>query len=135
MNCPISEETFAWISFTINDNIEVISAVGKGVSVAEDKSTIIHDSKGRIKLDLVKDNFFIYSEPPEEERLKSRHVESFLEAVLQQKDPMSVPGVLSFDAALGILEVLDKARGRIGNMPRYRIGESIVDGILNRFQE
>lgn len=134
LNCPISGETFAWIKFLIN-SIEIESAVGKSVGTQEDKSMVIYGSRGQIKLDLLKDKFFVFDHQGNKQNrgnLNPNHVESFLEEILQGKDPLSSPGMLSFDAAFEILTILDEAKMRIGKMPEYQVGGSIIE-ILKSF--
>lgn len=136
VGCPTSGETFAWIKFMVNSDIEVVSAVGKCVGTSDDKFMKLYGSNGAINLDFVNDMFFVFNSQERQRkqgRLDSRHVESFLEEVLQGKEPpLSVPGVLSFDAALKILELLDEAKRQIDKMPEYRCNESISQ-ILGRF--
>jgi hypothetical protein len=131
INCPISGETFARTEFII-DNIEVVSAIGKGVGIAEDKLMIISGSKGKIKLDIAKDDFLVFDHHGNQQgqgKLEPRHVESFLEAVLQRGNSILAPGVLGFDAAL---EILDKDERLIERMPQYCVGEPIGK-ILSKF--
>jgi len=131
---PISRETFASIKFFI-DGTKITSAVGKCVGKAEDKVMIILGSKGKIKLDFHENKFSvldIYGGQSKEGKLEPSHVESFLEAILRQRDPRSVPGVLSFDTDLEILKVLDEAKKKIGKMLQYSCKESI-DEILRKF--
>jgi len=130
---PISGETFAWIKAFVNRDIEVISAVGKCVGTSEDKFMKLYGLEGNIKLDFVDDEFSVFDSQGrriKQGRLNSKHVESFLEEVLQGKEPLlMLPGTLSFDAALGILKILDKAKQQIGKMPLYQYNDSI-DKIL-----
>ena len=131
---PISGETFAWIRFYINQ-IEIESVVGKYIGTSEDKSMTVHGSRGHIKLDLLGDEFFIADKRAhikEHAKLSPRHVESFIEALLQGEEPLSAPGVLSFDAAFEILKVLNEAKILAGNIIKYQAGETIT-GILERF--
>lgn len=138
VGCPISGETFAWIKFTIDNDIIVDSVIGKCVGTAEDKFMKFSGPDGNIKLDFVEDEFSILDSQGrhvKEGELDSNPVESFLEGILQGKEPpLSVPGILSFDAALKILEILDEAKRRIGKMPEYQRNDSI-DKILNRLEE
>lgn len=131
---PISGETFAWIRFHIN-RIEVESVIGKYVDSSEEKSMTIHGSKGRIELDLLRDEFFITDQQRhiiERANLNPRHVESYIEALVRGEEPLSAPGVLSFDAAFEILKVLNEAKILTGNIIKYQAGETIT-GILERF--
>lgn len=131
---PISSETFASIKFTVDSNIEAASVVGMCVGVSEDKFMRLYGPNGTIELNLAKDEFFVLDSKGREQKqgkLNAEHVKSFLEGILQGNKPLSVPGVLSFDAALGILEVLDKAKAQIDKMPEYQCGES-VSQILER---
>ena len=134
--CPISGETFAWIKFRVNRDVEVVSAVGKCVGTCEDKFMRLYGSNGNIKLDFVKDEFSVFDSQGSQRkqgRLNSKYVESFLEGVLLGKErPLLVPGILSFDAALEILTILDEAKQQIGKMPEYRCNESVSE-ILERF--
>jgi len=135
--CPISGETFTWIKFIVNSGIEVISVTGKCVGTSKDKFMRLYGSNGSIKLDFVEDEFSIFDSQGRQQkqgRLNSKHVESFLESVLPGKEhPLSAPGVISFDAALEILKILDKAKTQIGNkLPKYQCKDSIdkILGIL-----
>ncbi len=140
--CRISGETFAWIKFTINGDIEVVSAMGKCVGTFDDKFMRLWGPKGKIELDFVKDAFLI-SDSNEKQikdgELLSEHVKNFLEETLQgKKPPLSAPGVLSFDQALDILTILDKAldkaKRQISEMPEYQCNDSI-DKILGILKE
>ena len=138
VGCPISGETFAWIKLIINSNIEVLGAVGKCVGTSEDKFMKLYGPNGRIELNLRPrgSRFHVFDSQGrqvEEKELDSNPVESFLEEVLQGKEhPLSAPGVLTFDAALKILKMLDEAKNHIDRMPEYRCNESISE-ILGRF--
>lgn len=134
--CLISGETFALIKFMVNNDIEVVSAIGKCVGVSDDKFMKIYGSEGQMEIDFStkEDSFSIidsHGERKESWRHKPIHVENFLEELLSgTKHPLSLPGVLSFDAALEILSILDRAKRRIGNkMPEYQCNDSI-DKIL-----
>lgn len=133
VGCPISGETFAWIKFIVNHDIKVVSVVGKGVGSSKDKFMRLWGPNGKIELDIRSkgNKFFIFDSQGRQQkqgRLNSKHVESFLEGILQAKEyPLSIPGVLSFDTALRILEVLDEAKGQIDKMPEYRCNESISE--------
>lgn len=134
--CPISGETFALTKFMVNHDIEAVSVVGKGVGTSEDKFMRLYGSNGGIKLDFVDNEFSVFDSQGRQRkqgRLNSKHVGSFLEEVLPgKKHPLLVPGVLSFDAALEILTILDEARKQVDRMPEYRCNESISQ-ILGRF--
>jgi len=137
VGCPISGETFAWIELTIDSNIKVLTAVGKCVGTFEDKFMELHGANGKVKLDFVRDEFAIFDSSDKQidtGKLLGTHVQSFLEKVLQGKEhPLLVPGILSFDAALGVLKILGKAKQQskqqIGKMPVYQYNDSI-DKIL-----
>lgn len=134
--CPISGETFARICFTIGRDIEVVSDVGYLASI--DKCMTLRGPKGRIKLDFKGNKFSIFGSSDKQidtGKLLGTHVQSFLEKVLQGKEhPLLVPGILSFDAALGILNILGKAKQQIGKMPVYQYNDSI-DKILEILRE
>jgi predicted dehydrogenase len=129
--CPISGETFARMEFSISDNAKVIATLGKGIGKSEDKCLTIYAREGRIRLDFVKDHFVCsYSSQHQDKgQLEPRHVESFLEAILQGGKPLSVPGALSFETAFAILKLLGEAKNKAKVMPRrYDIGTS-AEGI------
>jgi len=134
--CRISGETFAQIELTVNSDIEVTSAVGMCIGDHQDKFMKLYGPSGSIHLDFVEDHFSILSLQEEHQKhgkLNAQHVESFLKRILgREEQPLSVPGVFSFDAALRILEVLSKAKAQIDKMPEYQCGES-VSQILERF--
>jgi predicted dehydrogenase len=125
-NCQISGETFARIEFSISDNIKVIATLGKGVGEGDDKYLTIYGKKGRIKLNFVENQFICdYSSQHQDKgQLESRHVESFLEAILQGEKPLSTPGALSFDTAFAILKLLTEAKSKVEVMAVYDIGTS-----------
>ncbi len=131
---PISGETFAWIRFHIN-RIEINGVVGKYIGTLEEKSMTVHGSRGHIKLDLLGDEFFIADKRAhikEHAKLNPRHVESLIKALLRGEEPLSAPGVLSFDAAFEVLKTLNEVKMLTGNMVEYQAGENIT-GILERF--
>jgi len=138
VGCPISGETFAWIKSMVNNDIEVVSVVGKGVGTCEDKFMRLYGSNGRIELNLRLrgSRFHVFDSQGrqvEEKELDSNPVESFLEEVLQGKKlPLLLPGVLSFNVALGILKILDEAKKQISKVPEYQCSNSIGK-ILERF--
>lgn len=129
--CPISGETFARIRFTIESAIEVLSDVGYLASI--DKCMMLKAPKGKVKLDFVEDKFYMFDSLDKQidtGKLLDRHVEIFLEEIVSGgKHPLLAPGVLSFDAALEILKILDKTKQQIGKMPVYQYNDSI-DKIL-----
>ena len=131
--CPISGETFVWINFMVNRDIEVVSDVGYYVGNKQDKFMKLHGTKGRIEFDFVRDEFAIFDARDKllkKEKLLADHVGTYLEKLLpEKKQPLSLPGVLSFDAAFEILKILDKAKQQIGKMPVYQYNDSI-DKIL-----
>ena len=140
INCPSSGETFALIELTIDSNIKVLTAVGKCVGDSDEKFIKIYGREEQIikvEFSTKKDKLSIIEsqgETKEYPEREPRHVESFLEGVLQGKDPsLMLPGVISFDAALGILKILGKAKQQskqqIGKMPVYQCNDSI-DKIL-----
>ena len=98
---------------------------------------MLEGTNGKARLDLDRDTFAIFDS--QERQIKdgelfSRHVESFLEELLPgKKHPLSLPGVLSMDAALEILNRLDEAKKQITKMPEYHFGES-TDEILERLK-
>lgn len=125
VNAPISGETFTWIKSHVGD-VEVESVVGTCVGISDDKCMKIHGSKGQIKLDLLVDEFFIFDSQDsrkEQGNLNPKHVESFLEDILQGREPLSAPGVLSFDAAFEILFILDQVKKRIRKVSEYQAME------------
>jgi len=134
--CPISGETFAWIKFMVNNDIQVISVVGKCVANSEDKFMKLYGANGNITLDFVKDEFSVLDLQEgliKQGKLNSKHVGTFLENVLQGGEyPLLIPGVVSFKTALDILKILDEAKKQIDTMPEYRCNESISE-ILGRF--
>jgi predicted dehydrogenase len=111
---PISGETFALISFTINDGINVSIEVGYHPSNTLHKSMELHGIKGTIKLDFITDQFTISD--TQDKLLKrgilfTNPVEIYLEGLLRGKsDPLLLPGVLDHEAALAILSILDIAK-------------------------
>lgn len=118
-DCPITGETYARVPFSIG-GAGVIAQIGKGVGESDDKRLIIHREGGEIELDF-RQNLFTGA-PRGDNRLEAEPVESFLEAVLRGEEPLAAPGVLSFEAALAILEKLEAARSRAGAMAFYDIG-------------
>lgn len=134
--CPISGETFASIKFMVNNNIEVVSTIGKCVGTYEDKFMKLYGSNGSIKLDFVEDTFSVFNSQGSQQKqgkLNPKHIETFVEEVLMSnKNPLSIPGVLSFDTAFEILTILDKAKKKIGKMPEYQCQETVSE-ILERF--
>ena len=99
----------------------------------------VYGTKGEIELNFVEDKFFVFDlqrRQQKEGRLNAKHVKRFLEELLSgDKHPLSVPGVISFDAALEILKILDKAKRKIGSkLPEYQCNDSI-DNILEILKE
>ena len=137
---PIAEETLAQIKFIINNDIEVVSAVGKCVGTSEDKFMKLYGPNGRIELNFRPrgSKFCVFDSQGrqvKEKELDSNPVESFLKEVLQgKKHPLSIPGILSFDAAFEILTILDEAKKQISKVPEYQCGNSIGK-ILERLKE
>ena len=133
---PISGETFARIKFIVNNDIEVDSAVGKCIGTSKDKFMELYGPNGSVKLDFVKDEYSVIDSQGRQQKqggLDSKHVETFLEGVLQGKQhSLLLPGVLSFDAALETLTILDEAKKQIDEIPEYQCHESVSD-ILERF--
>jgi predicted dehydrogenase len=117
---PIAGETYARISFSIGGT-EVIARIGKGVGKRDDKCLIIHHEGGKMRLNF-KANRVTADAARHNSRLEDEPVASFLKAVLSGEEPLAAPGVLSFTAALAILETLEAARNRVGAMPLYAIG-------------
>ncbi len=127
-DCPISGETCALVPFTIKHNnhaVKVVSKIGYCVGSEQGKFMRLSGPKGRIELDFVNDKFTVAKSPPRD--LCPQHVETFLEKLLfGKKDPLSAPGVLSFDTALEILKKLGEAKRQIGNkLPEYQCKDSI----------
>jgi predicted dehydrogenase len=139
VGCPIKGETFAQINFVVNNDIQVVSAVGKCVGTSEDKFMRLSGPNGKIELDLRPkegNKFSVFDSEGKQQkqgRLNEKHVESFLKGILQGKEhPLSVPGVLTFDIALEILKIMGEAKRQIGKIPDYTCQESISH-ILERF--
>ena len=123
--CQISGETFAQIGFSLGTT-EVIATIGKGVSHSDEKCMTIHGENGKIRLDFKENDFVCHYSNHHLKKgyLESKPVESFLEAVLQLEKPFSAPGVLSFEAALVILEKLDESKRKARVVQPYNIGVS-----------
>ncbi len=134
LDCPIAGETFSRIKFAFN-NIEVVSLIGKGIGTQDDKVTIVYGTNGMSELDFLSEAFRIFNRQGQQQsrgQLNSRHVESFLEEIIgKEEQPISIPGVLDFDAAIEMLVILDEAKMRIEKILDYQAGESI-DSILDR---
>lgn len=101
-------ETCARIEFLVGGK-RVIGRVGKGIGKEPEKRMVIHGTHKR-KIDI---DFQTYSVDDKDGDLESKHVESFLEAVLAGSSIDSAPGVLSFGAAFEILKWLSDKRGNI----------------------
>jgi predicted dehydrogenase len=130
VNCPISGETFAWIESRVND-ILIVSVVGKCVDSQDNKQMILFGPNGKSELN------FIHYAPKRQHKLplsSSEAVKGFLNKVMADKQPLSIPGVLSFDTAFDILTILDEAKKKIGKMPEYQCHETIAK-ILERFKK
>lgn len=122
--CPISGETFARVKFTVNPATEVVSDVGYIASIDKYMMLRGNKDKGRAELDFMTDKFKVFDSSGKQidkGELLAQHVGTFLERILYgEQHPLSVPGVLSFDAALGILTKLDETKRQIGNkLPEY----------------
>jgi predicted dehydrogenase len=120
---PFPSETCARIEFLVgNKRVTVTGVVGKGIGETPDKQMVIYGTHGRnIKIDFQNDSFSVNDKP--EGNLESKHVESFLETVLEGSSIDSAPGVLSFAAAFEILKWLLAIRGNTIMEPEdYDIG-------------
>ena len=134
LNSPISGETFSEIRFNIN-NVAVTGSMGQGVGREDNKEMTVYGSKGIINLDFQNDTFACNPEgqPKSRGKLEARHVETFLEELIgRNKQSISIPGVLDFDAAFEILSILNKAKAQMGKMADYQAGET-TDNILKKF--
>lgn len=136
---PISGETFARIKFTVNRNRanrRVTSDVGYHQGGGGSKFMRLEGTGGKIELDFARDEFAIFESQGKllgKGKLLDKHVERFLEEiVLENKHPLSVPGVLSFEAALEILKILDEAKAKISKLFEYECNDSYqkILGIL-----
>jgi len=118
---PFSSETHARIKFLVG-NKRVTGVVGKGIGETPDKQMIIYGTHGRnIEINFQTYSFSVNDKP--EGNLESKHVESFLETVLEGCSIDSAPGVLSFGAAFAILERLSDIRDKTDMEPEdYDIG-------------
>jgi len=139
--CPISGETFAWIRFMVNHDIQVISAVGKCVGTTEDKHMTLYRTKLKIELNLKpkESKFSIFNSQGKQTDggdLDPEPVGSFLKGILQGQEPLLTPGVLSFDTALEILKRLDEAKKQfqVDKIAKYQCNDSI-ERILERIKE
>ncbi|MGA8848673.1 MAG: Gfo/Idh/MocA family oxidoreductase [Dehalococcoidia bacterium] len=119
---PFSSETYARIKFLIGDRrVSVSGMVGKGIGETSDKQMVIHGTRRR-KIEI---DFQAHSVNGKKRKLESKHVESFLEAVLAGSCIDSAPGVLSFNAAFAILKLLLDIRNNTDMEPKdYDIGTS-----------
>lgn len=120
-------ETFARINFSIK-GIKVDVTLGKCVGNSEEKVMVITGKNGDIKLDFLKDEFFIDSEKMG--NLNNRHVGTFIKKVLElneKKSPASIPGVLSFDTALEILRTVTETKNKLHELPNYSCGTSVEE--------
>ncbi|MDI6814696.1 MAG: Gfo/Idh/MocA family oxidoreductase [Dehalococcoidales bacterium] len=132
-DCPIAGETLSQIKFTLDDT-EVISLMGKGVA-QDDKVMIVYGTNGMLKLDFLNNVSLVFNRQGQQRspgELNPRHVESFLEEIIDKdKQPISIPGVLDFEAGIETLAILDEAKIRIEKIVDYHAGVSI-DSILER---
>lgn len=132
-DCPITGETFSWLKFSLDDT-QVISLMGKGVA-QDDKVMMVYGTNGMIKLDFLIDTYLALDRQGQEisqGKLNPRHVESFLEQIIEEeKQPISIPGIVDFDAGIEILAILDEAKMQIKKIINYQAGEPI-DNILKR---
>jgi predicted dehydrogenase len=139
----VSGETFTKLDYVFGATSVQIT-LGKYVGDREDKQMVITGTSGRIVLDLASQKEFVvldkHENVLERANLTPQHVASFLEALLQGTPPLQAPGVMDFDTALGILELLDEAKQRIEAQERaiglaeYHKGDS-VDTILKRIAQ
>jgi len=118
---PFSSETCARIEFLVSYKW-VTGVVGKGIGETPDKQMVIYGTHGRnIKINFQTYSFSVNDKP--EGNLESKHVESFLETVLEGSSIDSAPGVLSFAAAFAILKLLLDIRNKTNMEPEdYDIG-------------
>ena len=128
-NSPISGDTLSRVTFTLNHDIDVLTHVGYHRSNASSKYMSFYGTKGTIKLDFSTDEFTIsdtHDKLLKKGTLFTDHVEIYLERLLyKEKHPLLIPGVLNLDAALEIMDILDKVKQKIGDMPVYKHNDSI----------
>ncbi|MFC1920327.1 hypothetical protein ACFLYQ_01230 [Chloroflexota bacterium] len=126
--CPIPGESFALTGFTIN-GITVSSVVGYCVTSENNKTMVIHGTRGKIELNFTKDRFStLQNQDSGVGDLQKRHVESFLESALQDDiPPLMETGVMDFNTALEILRFLERCKGNNDTMPDYPCGASLDD--------
>lgn len=109
----IPRETAAFIKFSIENlnkkEVTVIAKVGKGVGDNDVKNIKINGEKKIIKLDSTT-------------RRNRKLVENYLKAVLRGDNVLSIPGVMSFNAAFTILEKLDEFESASKEMGHYETG-------------
>ncbi len=117
--CPLLEETWAHFELTI-ENKMVTGVVGKGVGKTDKRMSIYGTSGRKIEIDFEADSFSVNGRV--EGKLDSKHVESFLKAVLKGSNIDSAPGVMSFGAAFEILRLLSCIRDKTNMGPDYAIG-------------
>lgn len=127
IDAPILEETFAWVK-SRSGTVELEIVVGKGIGRSNEKFMNIFGSGGQIKINFSEYKFSIFDSQncrKKHGNLNHRDVESFLEEILQGKEPLSVSGVLSFGEAFETLKVLDDIKKRIKKVSKYQKNESI----------
>lgn len=133
-DCPIAGETFSRIKFAFDD-VEVISSIGKGIGTQDDKVMIVYGTNGMFELDFKSDTYRGLNRQRQQTsggQLDPRHVESFLEELLaKDKQPISIPGILDFDAGIETLTILDKAKMKIDKIINHQVGET-TNSILKR---
>lgn len=115
-----SSETWARTTFLVGGK-KCITVVGKGIGETPDKQMTIYGADGR-KVEIDFQTYVVYVNGRPEGNLESKHVESFLETVLEGSSIDSAPGVMSFGAAFEILKWLSCIRGSIDMGPDYDIG-------------
>jgi len=135
IDSPITGDTFAYISFFMNNKIQVDSSVGKFVGTSQEKFMKIIGASGEIYLDFLNDTFYIIDlqgHQIEKGDLNSNHVESFIDKVLSSNcRPCDVPGIFSFNIAYEILTVLHESIERISWLPSYE-HNSTLDQVLKK---
>ncbi len=128
----ITRETFARIEFRVkvkdkDNDIGVVAYLGKCVGNEDYKMMKIYGTDNeRIELDLNKDILSVFDKAGEgiagPIALYSDHVKSFIgELLSREKDiTLTLPGVISFDAAYEILNITKRAKEQVrGELPEY----------------